>query len=66
MIRGHEDTSLNENTMIFKQNSHCLHHIEIRGYCYNFKSSTHYIMMLDLGKNDCKKPQYRVGNDCFV
>ena len=50
MIRGHEDTSLNENTMIFKQNNHFLHHIAIRGYCYNFKSSTHYIMMLKLGK----------------
>ena len=50
MIREHEDTSLNENTMIFKQNNHCLHHIAIRGYCCNFKSCTHYIMMLKLGK----------------
>ena len=79
MITGHEDTSLNENTLKFKQNNHCLHHIAIRGYCCNFKSSTHYIMMLKLGKNDCKKPQfintfifkgkydlYRVGNDCCV
>ena len=50
LIRGHEEKSLNENKMIFKQNSHCLHHIAIRGHCYNFKSSTHYIMILKLEK----------------
>ena len=79
MIRGNEDTSVNENTMIFKKNNHCLHHIAIRGHCFNLKSSTHYIMMLDLGKINCKKPQfrntfifklkwdlYRAVNDCCV
>ena len=50
MITGHEDTSLNENTMTFKQNNHCLHHIAITGYCCNFKSSTHYIMILSVEK----------------
>ena len=59
MIREHEDTSINENTMIFKQNNHCFNHIAIRGYCCNFKSSTHYIMMLEIGKIDCKKPQFK-------
>ena len=58
MIRGHEDTSLNENTMLFKKNNQRLNHIATRGYFYNFKSSIHYIMMLKLGKNDCKKPQF--------
>ena len=79
MIRGHKDTCLNENTMIVNPNNYCLHYIAIRGYCCNFKSSTHYILMLKRGKNYCKKPQfknififkqkqdlYRAGNDFYV